>query len=121
MSWILRLVQDFYRFSQKMSSGRRSGLNIFPEFLDHRNVIRPRFTMEIILNFLKNIDFFRSKNVLYCICTVSVLIQYRYSTNTIQIQYRYSTDSVQIHTVQIQYYLYRYSTDTVQKKFDLKK
>ena len=52
-SGITRIFTD----SKKMSSGRRSGLNIFPEFLDHRNVIRPRFTMKNILNFFQNFDF----------------------------------------------------------------
>ena len=53
--------QDFYRFKIKMWSGRCAWHYIFPAFLDHRNVIKPTFTMTNILNFSQNFDFLRSK------------------------------------------------------------
>jgi len=35
--------------------------NMFPVFLDHRNVIRPKNTMKNILDFSQNFDFSKSK------------------------------------------------------------
>ena len=50
-------VTSVTRGGMTCESGLRGGMTC----MDHRGMIRPIFTMKNILNFLKNIDFLRSK------------------------------------------------------------